>query len=131
MSSPPWLVTMTFLMEGVLVMMVACMGVAGNILSFIVLKNQKVQKTFHNLLILLNTFDMVSKTCYITISLTTLLQIYLFTSISMFSLPNLSSMFSGTYQKLSLPVILPVAHIGMVSKPEAFNSTFWTAFCDI
>jgi len=98
MSSPPWLVTMTFLMEGVLVMMVAYMGVAGNILSFIVLKNQKVQKTFHNLLILLNTFNMI----------------YLLTSISMFSLPNLSTMFSGTYQNLSLPIVLPVAHIGMV-----------------
>ena len=60
MSSPPWLVTMTFLVEGVLLMMVACLGLAGNILSFIVLNSQKVQKTFHNLLILLNTFDMVS-----------------------------------------------------------------------
>ena len=108
---------MTFLVEGVLLMMVACMGVVGNILSFVVLKSQKVQKTFHNLLILLNTFDMVSKPYFNTIPLTTLLQIYLLTSISMFSLPNLSPLFSGTYQKLSLPVILPVAHIGMVSSP--------------
>ena len=117
MSSPSWLVTMTFFTEGILLMMVACMGLVGNILSFVVLKSQKVHKTFHNLLILLNTFDMVSKTNYIPLPMTTLLQIYLLTSISMFSLPNLSSMFSGTYQKLSLPVILPVAHIGMVSSP--------------
>jgi Co/Zn/Cd efflux system component len=61
MSPPPWLVTVTFLVEGVLIMMVACMGLVGNILSFVVLHSQKVQKTFHNLLILLNTFDMVSQ----------------------------------------------------------------------
>ena len=48
------------LVEGVLLMMVACLGLAGNILSFVVLNSQKVQKTFHNLLILLNIFDLVS-----------------------------------------------------------------------
>ena len=106
MSSPSWLITMTFFTEGVLLMMVASMGLVGNILSFVVLKSQKVHKTFHNLLILLNTFDMVSKPYFITLSLTTLLQIYLLTSISMFSLPNLSSMFScpcqSSYQWLIL-----------------------------
>ena len=70
MSSPPWLVTMTFFVEGILLLMVACMGLVGNILSFVVLKSQKVHKTFHNLLILLNTFDMVSKPYFITLPLT-------------------------------------------------------------
>ena len=60
--SPDWLVTMTFLVEGVFLMIVACMGLVGNILSFTVLITQKVQKTFHNLLMLLNTFDTVGKT---------------------------------------------------------------------
>ena len=45
-----------------------------------------------------------------------LLQVYLVTSVSLFALPSLSpSIFSGSYQTLTLPYVLPIAHIGMVS----------------
>ena len=52
--------TITFLVEGVMLVLVACVGLVGNILSFMVLSTQGLQKTFHNLLLLLNIFDMVS-----------------------------------------------------------------------
>ena len=95
-----WPATITFLVEGVMLLIVACIGLVGNILSFTVLSRQGLQKIFHNLLLLLNIFDMV----------------YLLTSVSLFALPSLSpSIFAGTYQTLTLPYILPIAHIGMVS----------------
>ena len=50
----------TFLVEGVMLMTVASVGLVGNILSFLVLNTQGLQKTFHKLLLLLNIFDMVS-----------------------------------------------------------------------
>ena len=116
MEAPGWLVTTTFLVEGVMLMIVACLGLVGNILSFGVLISQKVQKTFHNLLLLLNTFDTVreiqSTPTFYVISC---VQVYLLSSVSLFALPNLSYTFSGTYQRLTLPFMLPVAHIGMVS----------------
>ena len=42
-------------------------------------------------------------------------QVYLLTSVSLFALPTLlPGVFSGTYQILTLPYILPIAHIGIV-----------------
>ena len=55
-----WLVYTNFLVEGVLLLTVAIVGLVGNILSFIVLNTKGLQKTFHKLLLLLNIFDMVS-----------------------------------------------------------------------
>ena len=55
-----WLATITFLVEGVMLLTVACLGLVGNIFSFIVLTTQGIQRTFHNLLLLLSIFDMVS-----------------------------------------------------------------------
>ena len=57
--SSSWVSQMTFLVEGVFLLLVACIGLLGNILSFILLSKQGLQKTFHNLLLLLNIFDMV------------------------------------------------------------------------
>ena len=54
-----WLDYTTFILEGVLLLCFVCIGLTGNVLSFIVLITQKVQRTFHNLLLLLNIFDMV------------------------------------------------------------------------
>ena len=59
-SNDTLLDTITFLVEGVMLVLVACVGLVGNILSFMVLSTQGLQKTFHNLLLLLNIFDMVS-----------------------------------------------------------------------
>ena len=50
---------MTFLLEGVLLLAVALVGLIGNLISFITIFRQKIQKTFHNLLFLLTVFDMV------------------------------------------------------------------------
>ena len=57
--SPDWLQSVTFILEGVLLLVVACIGLTGIAISFVVLVSKKVQKTFYNLLLLLNTFDMV------------------------------------------------------------------------
>ena len=54
-----WLSTLTFLVEGVMLLLVACVGLVGNILSFTMLNAKGLQKIFHNLLLLLNIFDMV------------------------------------------------------------------------
>ena len=59
-----WLLSLTFLLEGVMLLVVASVGLVGNILSFTVLSTQGLQKTFHNLFLLLNIFDMV---CWFTI----------------------------------------------------------------
>ena len=58
-ASPGWLQSVRFILEGVLLLVVACIGLTGIAVSFAVLVSKKVQKTFHNLLLLLNTFDMV------------------------------------------------------------------------
>ena len=42
-------------------------------------------------------------------------QIYLVSAITLFALPSLSDKYASTIQKIALPVMLPVAHIGMVS----------------
>ena len=52
---------MTFLLEGVLLLAVALVGLCGNLISFVTIFSQKIQKTFHNLLFLLTVFDMVSE----------------------------------------------------------------------
>ena len=56
-----WDVTFNFVVEGVLLLLVAGVGLLGNLTSFVILMRQKVQKIFHNLLFLLSTFDTVSK----------------------------------------------------------------------
>ena len=59
-QAPAWLSTVSFLLGGVLLAIVASFGLIGNILSFIILSTQAVHKTFHNLLLLLSIYDMVS-----------------------------------------------------------------------
>ena len=52
----------TFIFEGIVLLIVALVGLAGNFASFITICSQKVQKTFHSLLFLLSIFDMVRRT---------------------------------------------------------------------
>merc|ERR1711953_609648 len=85
-------------MGGVLLLLVAALGLAGNLASFVILMRQKVQKIFHNLLLLLSTFD----------------TIYLVSAITLFALPNISVHFAGFFRHLTMPFMLPVAHIGML-----------------
>ena len=49
----------TFIFEGIVLLIVALIGLVGNLASFITIFSQKVQKTFHSLLFLLSIFDMV------------------------------------------------------------------------
>ena len=56
-----WVVTFNFVVEGDLLLMVAVLGLAGNLASFVIFFRQKVQKIFHNLLFLLSTFDTVCR----------------------------------------------------------------------
>ena len=49
----------TFIFEGIVLLIVALVGLVGNLASFITIFSQKVQKTFHSLLFLLSIFDMV------------------------------------------------------------------------
>jgi len=99
-SSPSeqWIETVSFLVEGVLLSIIASIGLVGNTLSFIILSTQAVQRSFHNLLLLLSVFD----------------TLYLITSVSIFGIPSISKEFVGTFHLLSLPVILPLIHIGTV-----------------
>ena len=60
MAPSTWLTTLSFLLEGVLLSIVAGFGLIGNLLSFIILSTQDVHKTFNNLLLLLSIFDMVN-----------------------------------------------------------------------
>ena len=54
-----WVETFNFVVEGVLLLLVASIGLLGNFTSFVILMRRKVQKIFHNLLFLLSTFDTV------------------------------------------------------------------------
>ena len=56
-----WDTMFTFLVEGVAMFIAGCLGLVGNVFSVVLLLKQKVRKTFHNLLLLLCSFDMVSK----------------------------------------------------------------------
>ena len=49
----------TFIFEGVILLLVALVGLVGNFASFVIIFNQKVQRTFHSLLFLLSIFDTV------------------------------------------------------------------------
>ena len=60
-SNDPTNDIVTFIFEGIVLLIVALIGLAGNLASFITIFNQKVQKTFHSLLFLLSIFDMVSR----------------------------------------------------------------------
>ena len=48
-----------FLLEGVLLLAVVLVGLIGNFTSFVTISRQKIQRTFHNLLLLLTVFDLV------------------------------------------------------------------------
>ena len=54
-----WKETFNLVVEGVLLLLVAGIGLLGNFTSFVILMRRKVQKIFHNLLFLLSTFDTV------------------------------------------------------------------------
>ena len=91
---------------------------------------QAVQKTFHNLLLLLSIFDLVGEHCQghdyahdheqLTMTMTIIMnnwpwQVYLVATVPLFSLPQLSSSEAVRHLlTLILPYVLPVAHIGMV-----------------
>ena len=114
----------TFIFEGVVLLIVALVGLVGNLASFITIFSQKVQKTFHSLLFLLSIFDMVRKAFSIKLEINSIPktgkhrfspQIYLVSAITLFAIPSLSDKYASTIQKIALPVMLPVAHIGMVS----------------
>ena len=48
-----------YIVEGVLLLIVAIIGLAGNFMAIFTILSQKVQKIFHNLFLLLTVFDMV------------------------------------------------------------------------
>ena len=57
--------TTAFILEGVLLLLVAVVGLAGNIMAIVTILSQKVLKTFHDLLLLLTVFDMVCRYLFI------------------------------------------------------------------
>ena len=120
-----WDVTFNFVVEGVLLLLVAVLGLVGNLASFVILLRQKVQQIFHNLLFLLSTFDTVSRILHLhngikgkcqQIFKISMFQIYLVSAITLFALPNISVHFAGCFRHLTMPFMLPVAHIGLVNE---------------
>ena len=51
--------TTAFILEGILLLIIAIVGLAGNLMAIFTILSQKVQKTFHDLLLVLTVFDMV------------------------------------------------------------------------
>ena len=51
----------TFLVEGVLILVVGGFGLLGNSFSVVLFSRQKVHRIFHNLLLTLSLFDLVSR----------------------------------------------------------------------
>ena len=52
----------------------------------------------------------------VDISIDLMFQIYLLSAITLFALPNISVHFAGFFRHITLPFMLPVAHIGMVNR---------------
>ena len=50
-----------FILEGVLLLVIAVIGLTGNLLAIATILSQKVLKIFHDLLLVLTVFDMVCK----------------------------------------------------------------------
>ena len=50
-----------FILEGVLLLVIAVIGITGNLLAIVTILSQKVLKIFHDLLLVLTVFDMVCK----------------------------------------------------------------------
>ena len=50
-----------FILEGVLLLLIALIGLTGNLLAIVTILSQKVLKIFHDLLLVLTVFDMVCK----------------------------------------------------------------------
>ena len=50
-----------FILEGVLLLVIAVIGITGNLLAIVTILSQKVLKIFHDLLLALTVFDMVCK----------------------------------------------------------------------
>ena len=50
-----------FILEGVLLLVIAVIGLTGNLLAIVTILSQKVLKIFHDLLLVLTVFDMVCK----------------------------------------------------------------------
>ena len=48
-----------FILEGVLLLVIAVIGITGNLLAIVTILSQKVLKIFHDLLLVLTVFDMV------------------------------------------------------------------------
>ena len=85
----------------------------------LLLKND-VRKTFHNLLLLLNTFEIVRRR-FLRNNLTLkLIKVYLLSALSLFSLPLFRPNF--TIQKLNMLYVLAVAHVAMVRLDPTINS---------
>jgi len=51
--------TLMYVIEGVVLGIVSFLGVTGNICLYVILLRTEVRKNFHNLLLLLNTFEIV------------------------------------------------------------------------
>ena len=94
--------TFEFYVEGVLLFIVAVIGIIGNI-SFIIIfsAHQKKLNTFHSLMVCLAYFD----------------TIYLASSLFIFSLPLLTPRIAQTYIFTNaITVLLPTAHMGINGK---------------
>ena len=94
--------TFEFYVEGVLLFIVAVIGIIGNI-SFIIIfsTHQKKLNTFHSLMVCLAYFD----------------TIYLASSLFIFSLPLLTPRIAQTYIFThAITVLLPTAHMGINGK---------------
>ena len=48
-----------FILEGVLLLVIAVIGITGNLLAIVTILSQKVLTIFHDLLLVLTVFDMV------------------------------------------------------------------------
>ena len=94
--------TFEFYVEGILLFIVAVVGIIGNI-SFIIIfsTHQKKLNTFHSLMVCLAYFD----------------TIYLASSLFIFSLPLLTPRIAQTYIFThAITVLLPTAHMGINGK---------------
>ena len=96
----------------------------GNCLLLVILLKKAVHHTFHNLLILLSIYDIVSsywKPVSVTnYRMSVIFQVYLLSSFLLFSLPKFLT--NSNFLITFLPfLILPVAHIAMVNKNNIFQ----------
>lgn len=109
-----------YVIEGILMTSVACLGIISNLISFLYFVYQKYHKTFHrSVYLLLHLQHLCAKSryilnllyCRLLLVLGLVDTIHLIFSVLSFSLPALSENFKNSFYPFTFPYTFPLAQV--------------------